>query len=85
MAIMMKYKTEFFMLLTAIIMFVVSALCYSYATNTDSFALSIDLTYPYRAYAIPFISTGTALMGIASVSFIKKNKAASNQQENLQF
>jgi len=71
---MMKYKTEFLLLLTAIVMFVISALCYSYATGSNSFALSMDLTYPYRAYVIPFISTGTVLMGIASVSLLKEKQ-----------
>ncbi len=71
---MMKYKTEFLLLLTAVVMFVISALCYSYATGTDSLALALSLTYPYRVYAIPFISTGTVLMSIASISYTKKNK-----------
>ncbi len=71
---MLKYKTEFLLLLTAVVMFIVSALCYSYAISTENFTLALSQTYPYRNYAIPFISTGTVLMSIASISYTKKNK-----------
>jgi len=62
------------MLLAAVVMFVISAICYSYAISTESFTLAVSSTYPYRTYAIPFISTGTILMGIASFSYSKKSK-----------
>jgi hypothetical protein len=51
----------------------ISAFCYSYALAAEGF-LAFDLTYPYRNFVIPFISTGTVFLGVASVSYSKKNK-----------
>jgi hypothetical protein len=62
------------MLLIAIVLFTISAFCYSYSKDTNELALALNFTYPYRVFAIPFISTGFALMGIASVSYSRKSK-----------
>ena len=76
----MKYKTELLLLLTSVAMFVISGLCYSYATGSGSITFALSLSYPYRDYALLFIGAGTVLMGIASLSYSKKNKAISNQK-----
>ena len=79
----MKYKTELLLLLTSVAMFVISGLCYSYATGSGGLTFTLALSYPYRDYAILFIGTGTVLMGIASFSYSKKNKTISNQKLRL--
>lgn len=71
---LLKFKAEILMLLTAIVLFTISAFFYSYTSSAEGFILALNLTYPYRVYAIPFIGIGTALMGIASVSYAKKSK-----------
>ena len=69
---MLKFKTEISLLLGSIVLFTISAFCFSYATGSLQYALS--LTYPYRTYAIPFVSFGGALMTVASVSYSKRSK-----------
>ncbi len=61
----MKFKTELILLLASIVLFVISAFCFSYA---------LSLTYPLRTYAFPFVGFGGALMTIASVSYSKRSK-----------
>jgi hypothetical protein len=70
---MAKFKTELIMLLTSIVLFALSAFCFSYATGGVSYALS--LTYPLRAYALLIVGFGGALMTAASISYSKRSKA----------
>jgi hypothetical protein len=62
------------MLLAAIALFVISTYCYSYATGNGSVALSLSSSFPYRGYAVPFVSFGSVLMGVASLSYSKRSK-----------
>lgn len=70
----LKFKTELSMLFAAIALFAVSTICYSYAVGSGSWALALDVAYPYRAYAVPFLSFGTLLMGVATFSYSKRSK-----------
>jgi hypothetical protein len=56
-----KFKTEVFMLLIAIALFVVSAFFNSYQAA-------------YRGYAISFVGFGSVLMVAASISYSKRSK-----------
>jgi hypothetical protein len=71
---MAKFKTELILLLTSIILFSISAFCFSYATGAAAYALSF--TYPLRDLAIPFVGFGSALMAVASISFSKRSKTS---------
>jgi hypothetical protein len=62
-----KFKAEIFLLLVAIVLFVVSAFFYSY----KGLAL---FDYPYRGYAISFVGFGSVLMVTASISYSKRSK-----------
>ncbi len=70
----MRFKTELFMLLAAITLFVVSTYCYSYVAESGSAILSLSSSFPYRHYAVPFVSLGSVLMGVASFSYSKRSK-----------
>ncbi len=69
---MAKFKTELVLLLTSIVLFAISAFCFSYAVGGVSYALS--LTYPLRAYALLIVGFGGVLMTAASISFSKRSK-----------
>jgi hypothetical protein len=62
------------MLLAAITLFVVSTFCYSYVPESGSAALSLRISFPYRGYAVTFVSLGSVLMGVASFSYSKRSK-----------
>jgi hypothetical protein len=62
-----KFKAEIFLLLAAIVLFAVSAFCYSY----QGIAL---FDYPYRGYALSSLGFGSVLMITASVSYSKRSK-----------
>lgn len=64
---------EIFLLFLSIVLFTISAFCFTYATGSLAYAL--DLTYPYRSYAIPFVGFGGALMTVAQVSYSKRSKS----------
>jgi hypothetical protein len=68
----LRFKTEIFMLLAAIVLFTVSTVCYSYMTG-DLTVAALG-SFPYRVYAMPFISLGSVLMGLATVSYTKRSK-----------
>jgi hypothetical protein len=67
----LKFKAEMFLLLMAIVLFVVSAFFYSH----QSVSLS---SYPYRGYAVTFVGFGSALMLVASISYSKRSKNLGN-------
>ena len=71
---MVKYKTEIFLLLTSIVLFTISAFCFSYATDSAGLTYALTLTYPLRNFAFPFVGFGGALMTVASVSYSKRSK-----------
>jgi hypothetical protein len=62
----LRFKAEIFLLLVAIVLFVVSAFFYSYE--------GLALGYPYRGYAISFVGFGSVLMVTASISYSKRSK-----------
>jgi hypothetical protein len=66
----LRFKTEIFLLLVAIVLFTASAFLYSYDVGL-SFALEL---YPYRDLAISFVGFGSALMIAASISYSKRSK-----------
>jgi hypothetical protein len=70
---LMKFKTELFMLLTAIGLFTISTILYSYATGNGALVLALT-SHPYRDYAIPVASFGSILMAAATVSYSKRSK-----------
>ncbi len=73
----MRFKTELSMLLAAIALFVVSTICYSYVIGPQSLGLALKaVTYPYRAYAVPFLTFGSLIMGIATFSYSKRSKSS---------
>jgi len=57
----LRFKAEIFLLLVAIVLFVVSAFFYSYQVT-------------YRGYAISFVGLGSVLMVAASISYSKRSK-----------
>ena len=63
----MRFKAEIFLLLVAIVLFVVSAFFYSYK------GLAF-FDYPYRGYAISLVGFGSVLMVAASISYLKRSK-----------
>ncbi len=74
----MKFKTEIFLLLMAIILFAVSAFLYSYTLQPEVGGLSNASAslaeYPYQIYAFSFVGFGSLLMMTASFSFLKRSK-----------
>jgi len=69
----MKFKIEIFLLLTSIVLFAASALCFSWAASNGELASALSL-YPYRDYAFPFVGFGGALMTVGAVSYSKRSK-----------
>jgi hypothetical protein len=60
------------MLLAAIVLFTVSTICYSYFTG--DLTLATLSSFPYRIYALPLLSLGSVLMGVATFSYTKRSK-----------
>ena len=69
-----KFKAEICLLLTAIVLFLVSAFFYSYRAGTEEMSLSLSLGYPYRGYALTSLGFGSVLMTAASISYSKRSK-----------
>jgi len=61
-----KFKTEIFLLLTAIALFIAST--FAYSSGGLSFGFS------YKSYAFSFLGFGTALMIAATISYSKRSK-----------
>jgi hypothetical protein len=72
---MPKFKIEIFLLLMSIVLFTLSAFCFSYAIGSTAFIEALEL-HPYRSYAIPFVGFGGGLMAVASLSYSKRSKTA---------
>jgi hypothetical protein len=69
---MLRFKTEISMLLAAIVLFTFSTVCYSYVTG--DLTMAALSSFPYRHLAMPFISLGSVLMGVATVSYTKRSR-----------
>jgi len=69
-----KFKAEICLLLTAIVLFIVSAFFYSYTAGTEAAFVSLSFSYPYRGYALTSLGSGSILMTVASISYSKRSK-----------
>ncbi len=76
---MPNFKIEIFLLLMSIVLFTLSAFCFSYAIGNTAFIDALE-PYPYRSYAIPFVGFGGGLMAVASLSYSKRSKTAFSKQ-----
>jgi phenolic acid decarboxylase len=67
---LLKFKTEIFLLLLAIALYIASAFFYSYEATWEG---NIPvLNNPYRDYAIPLAGVASALLVIAAVLYSKR-------------
>lgn len=62
----MKFKTEIFLLLLAIALYLVSAFFYFYEMPSQS------TSYPYRDYAIPLTIVASALLVVGAILYSKR-------------
>ena len=77
--IKVKFKTEICLLLTAIVLFAVSAFLYSYELFREGLAYATSLQYPYQGYAISLVGFGFLLMVGASISYLRRSKTTSSK------
>jgi hypothetical protein len=70
----LEFKTEITLLVTAIVLFTIGTFCYSYVIG--NLELAFALAYPYRAYAFPIVTFGSALMAVATFSYSKRSKSS---------
>ena len=70
----MKFKIEFFLLLSSIAMFTSSApaFCYSNEPVRQTLAFSLNFDYPYRGYAIALVIFGLIMMISAALLYKKR-------------
>mgnify|MGYP001096626317 CR=1 FL=1 len=66
----LKFKAEISLLLLAIMLYILSAFCYSYeAPKQDRLPI---INYPYRDYAIPAAGVASTLLVIAAIMYSKR-------------
>jgi len=66
----LKFKVEISLLLLVIILYIVSAFCYSYeAPWEDNLPI---INYPYRDYAIPVAGVASVLLVIAAILYLRR-------------
>lgn len=71
----MKYKQEFILLITALALFSLSAIFYSYSIAQPSGLVITGFNmYPYAGFAIALVGFGSFFLVIASLSFSKRSK-----------
>lgn len=71
----LKYKKEIILLVTALALFSLSAIFYSYnVAATSSFEISGINMYPYTGFAIVLVGFGSFFLIVASLSFSKRSK-----------
>jgi hypothetical protein len=67
---MLRFKTEIFLLLLAIILYIASAFCYSYeAPWEDNLPV---LNYPYRDFAFTLAGVASTLLVVAVILYSKR-------------
>jgi len=66
----LKFKTEIFMLLSAIILYILSAFCYSYEESSQDMLPVIN--YPFRGYALPLAIIASILLVVAAILYSKR-------------
>jgi len=69
----LKFKAEISLLLVAIVLYSISAFCYSYGECMER--MTFALNYPYRDYAFPLVGFGLALVAAATVSYSRRSRA----------
>jgi len=65
----LKFKTEITLLLLAILLYILSAFCYSYEVLEQGLNPVIN---PYRDYALPLAGVASALLLIAAILYSKR-------------
>jgi len=66
----LKFKTEIFLLSLAIILYFVSAFCYSYEVGSEGIPSAMN--YPYKGYAIPLAVAASLLLVLAALLYLKR-------------
>ncbi|MCD6445528.1 hypothetical protein J7L49_01925 [Candidatus Bathyarchaeota archaeon] len=66
----MKFKAEILLLSSAIILYFISAFCYSYEAHSQGW-LPV-LNYPLRSFAIPLAVIASILLMIAAFLYVKR-------------
>ncbi len=67
---MLRFKIELSLLLSAILLYIVSALCYSYELQSTGGVESVS--NPYRIYAFPLIALASVLLAVAAILYSKR-------------
>ena len=73
---MLNFKTEIALLLSAIVLYVVSAFCYSYETPTQEMVAQ-TLNDPYRIYTYPLAVLASVLLVVAAFLYSKRRQLKS--------
>ncbi|MEM3673169.1 MAG: hypothetical protein QW468_02930 [Candidatus Bathyarchaeia archaeon] len=66
-----KFKTEISLIILSIVLYILSAFCYSYEAVTEGIA---GTYYPYQDYAFPLIVVASLLLLIAAILYSKGQK-----------
>jgi uncharacterized membrane protein len=66
-----KFKTEISLLMLSIVLYILSAFCYSYETVNEGIA---GTYYPYQEYAFLLIAVASLLLLIAAILYSKRQK-----------
>jgi len=67
---MLRFKIELSLLLSAILLYIVSALCYSYELQSTGGVEPVS--NPYRIYAFPLIALASVLLAVAAILYSKR-------------
>jgi hypothetical protein len=66
----LRFKTEIFLLLLAITLYILSAFCYFYEASSQGMLPFIN--NPYREYAIPLTLVASAFLVVAAILYSKR-------------
>jgi hypothetical protein len=66
----LKFKLEISLLLSAILIYVLSAFCYSYESPSQEWVQYIDT--PYRVYAFPFTAVASVFLAVAAILYSRR-------------
>jgi hypothetical protein len=66
----LKFKLEISLLISAILLYVFSAFCYTYEASEA--ALDSSLDSPYRIYAFPLIALASTFLAVAAILYSRK-------------
>jgi len=68
---MLQFKAEIALLLAAILLYVGSAVCYSYAAPAQGWG-DPTVGTPYRLYSFPLIAVASVFLAFAAISYSKR-------------